>query len=150
MPNLINIDLDYKATVGSRIPSMAKGERVVYTRTPKAGSLRRISLHEDIAGEFTTQEFFPEETFEITFLESARHAVHRLTRPIPVEIRCIGGEYYAKFPPIDIFAVGKDFSQAIRDFGILLGDYYDSLISREESLAVNLRGDLEILRQILD
>jgi hypothetical protein len=82
-------------------------------------------------------------------MTSIKHKRYELITPLPLEIRCIDHEYIVKFPAIDIFAFGNDSDDTVAEFIILLVDYYKSLLRKEKSLAVNLRKELEILKEYL-
>ena len=85
----------------------------------------------------------------ITQLESIDHPRYELLLPITIEIQRLDNEYIVRFPPIDIFETGEDLAEIIKGFGVLLGDYYESLLRREHSLAVNLHQELAILKEFL-
>lgn len=82
-------------------------------------------------------------------MTSITHGRYELITPLPLEIKCIDHEYIVKFPAIGIFAFGNDPDESVAEFAILLVDYYKSLLRKEKSLAVNLRKELEILKQYL-
>lgn len=82
-------------------------------------------------------------------LKSINHQRYDLALPITLLIERIDNEYAVRFLLVDIFEVQQDFHKAIEDFGILLGDYYESLLKNEASLEINLREELKILRDVL-
>ena len=82
-------------------------------------------------------------------LKSINHPRFELVVPITLLVEYIENEYIVSSPLLEIFAYGKNSDKAKEDFGILLGDYYESLQRSEDSLAINLHNELKFLRGIL-
>jgi hypothetical protein len=109
----------------------------------------KVHLQEPIHSESMTKELDFTADLETRLMTSIKHGRYEIITPLALEIKCIDHEYIVKFSPIGIFAFGNDPDDAIAEYGILLVDYYESLLRKEDSLAVNLRKELEILKQYL-
>jgi hypothetical protein len=82
-------------------------------------------------------------------LKSINHPRLELVVPITLLVEYIENEYIVSSPLLEVFTYGQNFDKAKEDFGILLGDYYESLQRSENSLAVNLHNELKLLGDIL-
>jgi hypothetical protein len=87
---------------------------------------------------------------EIMELKSINHPRFELLVPITLIVEYIEDEYIVSCPPpIEIFTYGRDSNKVKEDFGILLADYYESLVKNKDSLAINLLNELKFLSGIL-
>jgi len=107
----------------------------------------KVRLQKTIHLESMTKEPESKVALETRLMTSINDNRYELITPFVLEIRCADDEYIVKSSPIGIFAFGNDPDEAISEFAILLVDYYESLLRKEESLAVNLRKELGILKQ---
>ena len=110
----------------------------------------RLRVQKPLRSESMTKEADFRTVLETRLITSIEHARYELITPLPLEIKCTDSEYIVKFQPIGIFAFGNDPEEAVAEFGTLFVDYYESLLRKEKSLAVNLRKELEILKQYLE
>ena len=103
------------------------------------------------AEEILTTEFEEKSRFQGTIMElkSINHPRLELFYPITLIVEYIEDEYIVSCPLVEIFTYERDSNKAKEDFGIFLGDYYESLVRNKDSLAINLLDDLKFLSGIL-
>lgn len=61
-----------------------------------------------------------------------------------------GAQYKITSPDVNLFTLHQCLPLALSNFATLLQEYYQSLKSREPQLALNLKRELELLKEMFE
>lgn len=118
----------------------------VYIKIPDVTELK-----EQIKREIITElkrESVREQIIPIQFLESERL---KLRQPVVVSLGYSqeGGIWVVDCPELNLYGEGKDESQAIKDFKVVLEEFYFSLKKDKEKLGSELKQKWNILQKVI-
>jgi hypothetical protein len=73
----------------------------------------------------------------------------QLVQPLQVKVEQVGGDFVISEPRLNVYGIGKTFSESVADFTSMLVDLFEELSASENVLSHHLCQQLEILRTIL-
>jgi len=73
----------------------------------------------------------------------------QIAQPLFVKVEQTDGKFVTSQPRLNIYGVGKTYTESITDFTSMLVDLFEELSASEDVLSHHLRQQLEILRSIL-